>query len=1639
MSKLYRYFSFVFVLLNFYSNIAYCAATTDGSVGAVQNLSGHMTIPETLGKVSGNNLFHSFRDFNIDLGESATFTTSTATLANVISRVTGGELSTIQGQLSLQAIAGTPAFYFINPAGVTFGEGASIDMPGAFYVSTADRLKFSDGSNFNASLSESSTFTTAAPDAFGFSGRQNNSIKILTGGTLEAIDQPINIMAGDIEVNGILRNKSGGINLFANGQQTEEVPIHSELPKGGGSFSMNDGWIYTSSVNELAAGDMTISASEILLENRTWISSDTETNGPAGNINIIAGKDLEIKNGSMIASSSLAEGKAGNISIDVGNVLIDGQNSDYYTGIFNTVQQDSSGDGGNINVVSHNLLQVLNGGEITSATFSKGNAGSINIDTANMIVDGRGSEFFTGIRNTTYSNSHGNAGNVNINNSEEMQILNGSAILSSTYANGNAGEIIINSDNMVLDNAQNSSLFTGIASSAEFGSLGNSGNVYISILDSIYIHGGQVSSSTFAKGNAGSVSLVAKNLVLDGQLSDFITGITSTAEEGSQGNAGNINLSIQDLLQLSNGSEISSATYGEGKAGSVAIDAGNITLDGQNGQDGYTLISSISYANSFGNAGDAGNVTITVSDLIKVLNSSAISSSTHSEGNAGIVTINAGNALIDGRDSPVVTTITSSAEEGSLGDAGNVNLNIRDLLQVFNGGQISSSTFSSAKGNSGNVNIAAKNIVLDGQGAEFVTGIFSSASPGSFGNSGNINLNIQDLLQVLNGGQISSSTYSIGNAGSVSIEAKDLTLNGQEGYSIISSNAYVDSQGHAGNVTITVQDLLQVLNGSAITSSTFSQGNAGTVIIDAGNALIDGRGSSNFTVITSSAEDGSLGDAGNVKIDIRDLLQVINGGQILSSTFSKGNAGTVSIHADKAVLDGQNYEGIYLTGITSSAEAGSQGDAGNVNIDIRDLLQIFNGGQILSATFSKGDAGTVNINAGNAFIDGQNNKSISYTGIASSAEPGSLGNSGNVNLNIQGLLQVLNAGNISSSTYAVGNAGTVTINAKNALFDGQGVFIDSTAEPASLGDAGNVNIMISELLQVKNGTDISSSTYSVGNAGSVIIEAGDLTLNGQEEYTTISSIAYDGSQGHAGNVTITVKDLLQVLNGSAITSSTFSQGNAGTVNINADSALIDSQGSLSATAITSSAEADSQGEAGNVILNIRDLLQVFNGGQILSSTFSKGNAGTVNINAGNAVIDGQNNEGIFLTGITSAAQPGSIGDAGNVNVTIDNLLQVINGSEISSSAFAKGNAGRINIDADNLIINGGGEESAITSSAQRGSLGNAGNVNITIHDLLQILNGGRIASATLAEGDAGIVTIAVKNALLDGQESEFFTGIASSAQADSSGQTGSVDVIAHNDLTMRNYSSISLRNLALAENASILTPTVLKVSARKLSMTNSTITAASTANVAASNIEINFTDLIDLNSSAISTSAQDGNGGSIAIDGSGLLVVKNSQTTTSVLGTEGNGGNISIKTNALALKTGFIQANTAAADALGGNIIIDTPVLASTGNSLYSGGNEQLEFKPDNQFGYNVIQAAAPDGVSGDIDITAPEIDLTATLGTLTTPSFEVGNFGRSPCNVTDGSSFVVTGKAYLSTSRRDPVNLDGKPVSSDDRGGCQP
>ena len=302
---------------------------TDSSLGSAgQTLSGPAySIPQSLGKLSGANLFHSFQTFNIGNAESATFSTMTPGIANVISRVSGGSRSQINGLLRLTAVDGTPGFFFINPAGVTFGAGAAIDVPGAFHVGSADHVVFPDG-RFSADLNQASSFSSAAPQAFGFLGASRSAIELRDGAALiSANGKAISLIAGDISIdNATLGSRAGSVRATAVGNQAAEVGFSGAAQAAAGNLTLSNGaGIISSSLGSLYGAALSLNAGRIDISGDSTVFSlvGGADSGRGGAIDIMARDALLLSSGGNISSNTDGAGNGGVIRVRAGEAALD--------------------------------------------------------------------------------------------------------------------------------------------------------------------------------------------------------------------------------------------------------------------------------------------------------------------------------------------------------------------------------------------------------------------------------------------------------------------------------------------------------------------------------------------------------------------------------------------------------------------------------------------------------------------------------------------------------------------------------------------------------------------------------------------------------------------------------------------------------------------------------------------------------------------------------------------------------------------------------------------------------------------------------------------------------------------------------------------------------------------------------------------------------------------------------------------------------------------------------------------------------------------------------------------------------------------------------------------------------------------
>ncbi|MEH1812440.1 MAG: CHAT domain-containing protein, partial [Nostoc sp.] len=164
----------------------------------------------TGGTTSGDNanLFHSFQQFGISPEQIANFQASPV-LQNILGRITGGNASVINGLI--QVTGGNANLFLMNPAGFIFGANASLNVPGAFTVTTANGIGFGS-SWFNAIGVNDYNALVGNPNGFAFSTNQPGAIAN-AGNLAVGAGQNLNLLGGTVVNTGQLSAPGGQISV----------------------------------------------------------------------------------------------------------------------------------------------------------------------------------------------------------------------------------------------------------------------------------------------------------------------------------------------------------------------------------------------------------------------------------------------------------------------------------------------------------------------------------------------------------------------------------------------------------------------------------------------------------------------------------------------------------------------------------------------------------------------------------------------------------------------------------------------------------------------------------------------------------------------------------------------------------------------------------------------------------------------------------------------------------------------------------------------------------------------------------------------------------------------------------------------------------------------------------------------------------------------------------------------------------------------------------------------------------------------------------------------------------------------------------------------------------------------------------
>ncbi len=655
------------------------AVVTDGSLGQAGALHGPAYhIDAALGHQQGGNLFHSFSQFSLYSGESATFSGADS-VHNIISRVTGGELSHIDGQLS-SSIAGANLYLF-NPAGVYFGANAHLNLSGSFYVSTAQYLNFADGQQFSTQELHNSQFSTAQPSAFGFLAAPQ-AIHLDSSQLALDTNQTLHLSGGDIQINNSSLDIAGGTLALHSGASQGEVNLNNFTD----SFTQRGKLHSQSSTFSLFAngsGNAYLSAKNIQLSDGYL---DLETIDADGGVLQIKANDLILDFFDIYtATSGLGTGANTNIQA-TGLVQLHNQSNILSGSCFVSAceQAQFSGNSGHVEIQAEQL-HLLGSSTIAATTQGGGKGGDIIIQAQQAQLTG------TDTYIASDAGSLGDTGRISLHIKDSISIQNNARIQSVTAGNGNSQGIALHTNALTLSNP-NDIDFANTQISTQTQGSGQAGNIDIQANRIEAFDGTRITSETFASGNAGNISINTQQLQLSGQNINNSTAITSASRNPASGNSGSVNIQAEDITLLDR-SNIGNLTEASGHGGNINIQTSRLHLSNK-----ADINAESRSTNS--NAGDAGSIALTVTDQLTLSNQAQITTASKQAG-GGQISLNNQNLLYL-NDS----AITTSVQVGS-GNGGDISINQPEFV-TLNQGRIIAQAID---GNGGNIFIQSDQFI----------------------------------------------------------------------------------------------------------------------------------------------------------------------------------------------------------------------------------------------------------------------------------------------------------------------------------------------------------------------------------------------------------------------------------------------------------------------------------------------------------------------------------------------------------------------------------------------------------------------------------------------------------------------------------------------------------------------------------------------------------------------------------------------------------------------------------------------------------------------------------------------------------------------------------------------------------------
>lgn len=415
-------------------------------------------------------------------------------------------------------------------------------------------------------------------------------------------------------------------------------------------LSVQDGAeLRTSNFSIGNAGLIEINASESATfdQGNTFSTVEENSIGDSEGI-VINAPRISVTGNARLFSSMLGRGNAGNILITAEEFIrFDGQNLascvdvGAQCGAFSQIDEEGTGVGGNIRIETPNL-EVLNGASLTTGTFGRGDAGTIQIEAEEIIIANQST-----LRSTVEQNARGRGGNIMIN-TDDLMVSGNSALLANIFGRGNTGNVLINANNRIIFD----DFSTAEVRVEEDAMPIRSGSIRISTRFLDVINGSAIEVNTRGEGDGGDIDIRARETVL---FDDKGTA-NSRVDETATGIGGDINIQ-SNLLLLYGDAQLLADTVGSGTAGNINLNGQQLILL----RDGSSIETDADTDNS------GGNIDIDSDFVFALLPEDSDIIANAVEGSGGNITITtrfiSGFRLTD-NPSPLTSDISASSEFG---------------------------------------------------------------------------------------------------------------------------------------------------------------------------------------------------------------------------------------------------------------------------------------------------------------------------------------------------------------------------------------------------------------------------------------------------------------------------------------------------------------------------------------------------------------------------------------------------------------------------------------------------------------------------------------------------------------------------------------------------------------------------------------------------------------------------------------------------------------------------------------------------------------------------------------------------------------------------------------------------------------